>query len=73
MLVVVVVVVERVDGAGESPGGGVGERSGGVVRQRRVDRGGFINRGPVRRDETGEGGVGRREGRCRHDRSGAGG
>lgn len=53
----VVLVVERVDGAGERPGGGVRrrQRPGGVVRQCRVDWRGFIDRRPVRRDETREG------------------
>lgn len=70
----VVLVVEGVDGAGESPGGGVRrrQRRSGVVGECRVDRCGFINWRPVRRDETCEGGVGRRESRCGDDRSGAG-
>lgn len=71
----VVLVVERVDVAGESSGGGVRcrQRRGGVVRQSRVDRRRFVNRRPVRRDEAGEGRVGRRESRCGDCRGGAGG
>lgn len=73
----VVLVVERVDGAGKSSRGrvGGGERGGGVVvvGQRRVDRRGLVDRCPVRRDEAREGGVGRREGRRGNDWRGAAG
>lgn len=68
----VVLLVKRVKGAGESPRRGVRRRQRSVVRQRGVDRRGFINRGSVRRDQTFEGRVGRRESRCGDDRSGAG-
>lgn len=68
-------VVERVDVAGESSGGSVGcrQRRGGVVRQSRVDRRRLVNRCPVRRDEAGKRRVGRRESRCGDNRGGAGG
>lgn len=68
----VVLLVKWVKRAGESPRRGVRRRQRSVVRQRRVDRRGFIDRGSVRRDQTFEGRVGRRESRCGDDRSGAG-
>lgn len=53
--------VERVHGAAEGPRRGERgrrERRGRVVRQRRVDWRGLVDRRPVRRDDAGEGRVG---------------
>lgn len=72
LVLVLVLVLERVDGAAERPACGVSrcsQRCSGVVGQGRVERSGLIDRCPVRRDETCEGRVRRRKGRCGDNRS----